>query len=229
MKIKCLIVDDETLARQLLVNYIEKFPQLELIGQCKGAPEAMKLLLEEEIDLMFLDIQMPDLTGVDFLKSLNKKPIVIFTTAYSEYAIEGYELNVIDYLLKPISFERMATAVNKAIEQIKLLKGKKKDKEEGYLTVKAEHRIHKLFFTDIFYVEGLNEYVVFHLRDGRKIISLEALKNLEETLPDFFIRVHRSFIINKNDIKSLYGNKIELGKIQIPIGKTYKKVVEQLF
>ena len=230
MKVNCIIIDDEYLARTLLEDYIGKLPSLVLAAKCQSATEAMEVLQNEPVDLMFLDVQMPDLTGIDFLKSLKNKPVVVFTTAYPEYALDGYALDVIDYLLKPISFERFVQSVNKATEQIKLMKVQDIDKAKKYITLRAEHRIHKVNHDNILYIEGLKEYVIFHLKEGKRIITLETLKNLEEKLPDSFLRIHRSYIVNKNDVKSLYGNMVEIGDHRIDIGKTYKeKVVSQLF
>lgn len=230
MKIKCIVIDDEHLARTLLDDYISKIPYLELVAKCEGAPQAIAVLQNETIDLMFLDVQMPDLTGIDFLKSLKTKPVVIFTTAYPDYALDGYALDVIDYLLKPISFERFVQAVNKAADQIKLLRGKGDEEDKGFIALKSEHRVHKVSYSNILLIEGLKEYVIFHLKEGKRIITLEALKNLEELLPDNFLRIHRSYIINKNYVQSLYGNMVEIGDKKIAIGKTFKeKVIDQLF
>ncbi len=230
MKIECIVVDDEFLARTLLEDYIGKTPQLELIAKCSGAPEAMEVLQNKAVDLMFLDVQMPDLTGIDFMKTLKNKPVVIFTTAYPDYALDGYSLGVIDYLLKPISFERFFQSVNKAIEQINLLKRKESDESAGFIMIKSEHRIHKVNFENILFVEGLKEYVTFHLKEGKRIVTLKSLKSLEEQLPGFFMRVHRSYIVNKNEVVSLYHNMIEIGDKKIDVGKTFKeKVLAELF
>jgi DNA-binding LytR/AlgR family response regulator len=229
MKIRCIIVDDEFLARTLLEDYVSKVPQLELVAKCQGAPQALEVLQNENIDLMFLDVQMPDLTGVDFLKSLSQKPVVIFTTAYSDYAIDGYSLGVIEYLLKPISFERFFQAVNKAIEQINLIRKSRSDEPDDFIMLKSEHRIHKVKHNEILYIEGLKEYVIFHLKNEKRIITLRSIKSLEESLPDNFMRIHRSYIINKNEISTLYRNMVEIGKRKIDIGKTYKeKVMNEL-
>ncbi|MDN5202389.1 LytTR family DNA-binding domain-containing protein [Fulvivirgaceae bacterium BMA10] len=234
MKMRCVIVDDEFPARELLSDFIHKVPQLELVGSCKNPVEAMEVLHQQQVDLMFLDIQMPELTGVEFLRSLNKKPMVIFTTAYPDYALEGYKLSVIDYLLKPFSFERFFEAVNKGLDLF-LLKQNRSDtpvsqgSEKNYITIKADHKIHKVNFDDIFYIEGLREYVTFHTSTG-KIITLESLKKLEETLPSHFLRIHKSFIVNKNKVKALYGNQLEINGKYIPIGKSYKEqVIDKIF
>jgi DNA-binding LytR/AlgR family response regulator len=229
MKIRCIIVDDEFLARTLLEDYVSKVPQLELVAKCQGAPQALEVLQNENIDLMFLDVQMPDLTGVDFLKSLSQKPVVIFTTAYSDYAIDGYSLGVIEYLLKPISFERFFQAVNKAVEQINLIRKSRSDEPDDFIMLKSEHRIHKVKHNEILYIEGLKEYVIFHLKNEKRIITLRSIKSLEESLPGNFMRIHRSYIINKNEISTLYRNMVEIGKRKIDIGKTYKeKVMDEL-
>lgn len=241
MKIKCIIVDDEQLARQLLERYINKLSGLELVKSCKSPLEALNILQNEKVDLMFLDIQMPDLKGTELLQSLKHKPIVIFTTAYQEYALEGYQLDVIDYMLKPISFERFLQGVNKAAEQIRLLKSSSAlSKEENhqhpvkdqkkYLHLKAEHKVHKILIDEILYIEGLKEYVTFYL-EAQKLIVLESLKNLEQLLPhDKFMRIHKSYIINTEKISLLYGNQVKIKDKYIPVGKSYKsEVVNKLF
>ncbi|OYT16909.1 MAG: DNA-binding response regulator, partial [Bacteroidetes bacterium 4572_77] len=199
---RCLIIDDEYLARVLISDYVSKLPYLKLVAICKNASEAMEILEKEPIDLMFLDIQMPQLTGMDFVKSLNNKPLTIFTTAYPEYAIDSYELDIIDYLLKPISFERFLLSVKKAQQQFKLIQ---KTEQKNYITIKSEHRLYKVLFQDILYIEGLKEYLSFYTKQGKRIITLESLKALEQKLPDNFTRIHRSYIVNRNEVKSLYG------------------------
>lgn len=241
MKIKSIIVDDEQLARELLERYINKLPNLELLKSCKTPLEAIDFLQSESVDLMFLDIQMPDLKGTELLQTLKHKPVVIFTTAYQEYALEGYQLDVIDYMMKPISFERFVQGVNKAADQINLLRNsEKKPGTSGtgqpgkddikYIHLKAEHKVHKIKLTDILYIEGLREYVTFYMED-KKIIVLESLKKLEEMLPsDRFMRIHKSYIVNTEKISLLYGNQVKIRDIYIPVGKLYKNlVVEKLF
>lgn len=237
--IKCLIVDDEKLARTLLETYVKKLPRLQLVAKCKNALEAKEVLQKESIDLMFLDIQMPELTGIEFLKDLDQRPTVIFTTAYAEYALEGYQLDVADYMLKPIPFPRFEEGVKRAIDRIELLRKAQEapkgtienaKKDQDYLTVKADHRIYKIKFADILYIEGMREYVSFQMEDKR-VIALESLKKLENILPNKnFMRVHKSYIINSDYVESLYGNLIELKGKQIPIGKSYRdKVVNNIF
>jgi len=225
MKIKCIIIDDEHLARELLVDYISKLPQLELVAKCYGVPQAMEVLQNESIDLIFLDVQMPDISGIDFLKSLTIKPIVILTTAYPEYALDGYSLDVIDYLLKPISFERFVQSVNKASDQFNFISRRDNNLERDYITIRSEHKIHKVNYNNILYIEGAKEYVIFYLKEGGRIITLEALKRLEDLLPNNFMRIHKSHIINKDEVRSLYGNMVEIGSKKILIGKTYKELV----
>jgi DNA-binding LytR/AlgR family response regulator len=230
MNINCVIVDDEHLARTLLEDYISKLSNLNLIASFSGAPQANDLLQGGSVDLLFLDVQMPDVSGIDFLKSLQQKPVVIFTTACPDYALDGYALDVLDYLLKPIPFDRFLQAVNKATKHIVQLKPALTDTSLGFILLKSEHRLHKVNYDNILYIEGLKEYVIFYLKQGSRIVTLEALKNLEKKLPPNFMRVHRSHIINKNDVSSLYGNMIEIGGKKITIGKTYKDlVISQLF
>ena len=231
---KVLIVDDEQLARKLLEGYVAKIPNLQLVAQCKNPLEAMSVMENEEIDLILLDIQMPELTGIEFIKTLHNKPEIILTTAYSEYALDSYELEVTDYLLKPFSFERFLKAVSKATDQIDLKrKGGEiihEDDEQGYLSVKADHRIYKIRYKDIIYIEGLREYVTFNTH-RQKVIALESLKRLEEKLPSkHFARIHKSFIVNTDEVDAIYGNMVEIGRKQLPIGKSYKEeVVKKIF
>ncbi len=233
--IRCLIIDDEYPARVLLKDYIQKMSFLKLTGSFKNPVEALSKIQSEPVDLIFLDIQMPELSGIEFLKSFPNKTNVILTTAYSEYALTGYELNVLDYLLKPISFERFVLAVNKAADIIRLQNdvkepGRQEAEEKKFITVKADHKIIKISTDDIIYIEGLREYVTFYTKN-EKIVTLESLKNLESKLPATkFIRVHKSFIINKDRVKSLYGNQLEIEGKFIPIGKSYKEdVVKNVF
>lgn len=231
MKTTCLVVDDEHPALKLLEDYISKMPELELVAKCDNALDANNILQDQPVDLMFLDIQMPDLTGLDFIKSLKRKPVIILTTAYSEYALEGYELDVTDYLLKPFSFERFMQAVNKAQELIIL---KKKEKTsiktaKDHIFVKADYKKVKVNFDDILYIEGLREYVSFFTKDKR-IVTLEAMKNLEQILPaDQFIRVHKSYIIPLKKVEAVVGNMLEIAGKNIPIGKSYREKVMKLF
>ncbi|NNC95528.1 MAG: response regulator transcription factor [Chitinophagales bacterium] len=232
---RCLIVDDEPLARDVIENYIGKVSELTLIGSCNNAVEAFEYLHKDQIDLIFLDIQMPEITGVDFLKSLNNPPAVIFTTAYSEYAVEGFNLNVADYLLKPVPFDRFLKAVNKVIENAmeKNLNGDSSSSStpDEYMFIKTDKKIVKIKYNDIMYIEGLKDYVMIYTKSERHI-TLMTMKGLEAKLPsNMFKRVHKSYIISIDKIKSILGNLIEIGEKHVPIGKMYKeeffKIVEK--
>ena len=230
--IKAIIVDDEPLALDVLETYIEKLPNVELVKKCENAFEANEALKSGNIDVMFLDIQMPQLTGIEFLKSLSNPPIVIFTTAYADYAVEGFELDALDYLLKPISLERFMKAVNKAQEKIDARNvdtGSSGDVEEGksYFFVKADKKLIKCNYDDINYIEGLKDYVIIR-QDQSRIITLQTMKSLEAKLPsDIFMRIHRSYIVNLNKIKAIVGNMVEIMEKgqpkHIPIGKNYRE------
>ncbi len=229
-KIRCLVVDDEELARTLLENYISKLPQLELVGKCKNPLEAMSILQEQNVDLLFLDIQMPELTGVEFLKILHNKPLVVFTTAYPDYALEGYALDVVDYLLKPFSLERFIQAVNKVNQRLNH-QGPNTDhppevkSEKNYILVKSEHKIHRIPYDEILYIQSMREYVAYYTPQGR-ILSLNSLKKLEQELPDQqFIRIHKSYIVAIDKIKTLEGNLLHVSDEKLPIGANYKDVV----
>jgi DNA-binding LytR/AlgR family response regulator len=239
MKIKCLVIDDERLAREYLKNYISKIPELELVGDFNSPLKATELIKKGEVDLLFIDIQMPDITGVDFVRSLSNKPEVIFTTAYQEYALEGFNLSAIDYLLKPFSFERFFQAVNKVIDKLENQHGNNEPNElpekaetsyaETYLTIRADRKFYKINFDDIKYIEGQKAYVTFHTTKKR-ITALASLKELEEALPkNDFIRIHKSYIVAKAEIQSLEGNLIEVDDAKLPVGKSYKDAVLKVF
>lgn len=228
--INAIIVDDEPLAQDVLETYIEKIPELRLVAKCSNALEANEVLKSHHIELMFLDIQMPQLTGIDFLKTLSNPPLVIFTTAYPNYAIEGFELNALDYLLKPISLERFMKAVNKAMEQIELHRRDAQheagEEEPDFIFVKADKKLVKVNYTDIIYIEGLKDYVIIRMENSR-VITLQTMKSLEEKLPPAtFKRIHRSYIVNIDKIEAIVGNMVEvLEKNQakhLPIGKNYR-------
>lgn len=237
--IRCLVVDDEELARALLGNYIGRLPHLELAASCANPLEAMAVLQQQNMDILFLDIQMPELTGIEFLRTLPRKPVVIFTTAYAEYALEGYALDVTDYLLKPFSFERFLQAVNKAIALIQAKSGLPKATPppvndtlppKDFILVKAEHKVHRIKYDDILYIQSMREYAAFYTASGR-ILSLNSLKSLEETLPpERFIRIHKSYIVAINKIDTLEGNMVQVGKERLPVGANYREeVVQRVF
>lgn len=229
--INVIIVDDEPLAQDVLETYIEKIPELNLVAKCNNALEANEALKEHDVHLMFLDIQMPQLTGIDFLKTLSKPPQVIITTAYPNYAIEGFELNALDYLLKPISLERFMKAVNKAQDQIELQRRDTAaagagEEDSDFIFVKADKKLVKVHYRDILYIEGLKDYVIIRLPQDR-VITLQTMKSLEEKLPqNMFKRIHRSYIVNLDKIEAIVGNMVEVtekGKAKhLPIGKNYR-------
>lgn len=238
-KIKCLVIDDERLARDYIKNYISKIPELELLGDFNSPLKATEPIKSGEVDLLFLDIQMPDITGVDFLKSLSHKPEVIFTTAYQEYALEGFNLSAVDYLLKPFSFERFFQAVNKVIDKLENKVGSSNTTQvpvqaettfaDTYLTIRADRKFYKINFDDIKYIEGQKAYVSFRT-NKKRITALASLKDLEEALPkDKFIRIHKSYIVAIREILSLEGNTMEVDNMELPVGKMYKDDVLKLF
>ncbi|WP_462252062.1 LytR/AlgR family response regulator transcription factor [Ekhidna sp.] len=220
--IRCLIVDDEPLAREVLESYVEDMPALELVACCSDAMEALDWLGQEQIDLLFLDINMPKLSGINFYKSLSQKPKVIFTTAYSNHAVEGFELEAVDYLLKPFSFERFVKAVNKVqVDQ-------RESQTADFIMLKADKKTHKINFDKIRYFESIGDYVKLHLEDGKTLIINETLRKLEEMLPKNFLRVHKSFIIALTQLEYLEGNQAKIGEIKIPIGQSYRDKVNAL-
>lgn len=220
--IKCLVIDDEPLAIDVLEDFIAKVPFLNLVKGCTSAMEAIEVLHQEDIQLLFLDIQMPQVSGVQFLKSLDYRPKVIFTTAYSDYALEGFNLDAVDYLLKPFTFERFLKAVNKAYQQITLQhKGSEVASDKDYMFVKSGYDTVKVKFDEILYIEGLKDYVKIHTT-GKTVIALMSMKALEETLPDNFIRVHRSYIIDFERVSMVQKRKVFIDKVEIPIGEVYR-------
>jgi len=223
---KCLIVDDETLARQLITTHLNQIPNLEIIHSCSSAIEADLFLKSNHVDLMFLDIQMPNLSGINLLKSLLNPPKVILTTAYSEFALEGYELNIVDYLLKPITFERFYKAASKAIEIMNLERKNHEPSstllEEKSILIKSSHQLIRIELLDIAYVEGLHKYVKIVTED-KNYTTLFGLTAMEKELPaQLFYRCHRSFIVNLVKIEGIDGNQAIIGKHRIPISKPNK-------
>jgi DNA-binding LytR/AlgR family response regulator len=231
MEINCAIVDDEPLAVRLLADYVEKVPDLRLVAKLNRATPLPALLQAEPIDLLFLDIQMPELTGLEVLRSLERKPLTVLTTAYSHHAVEGFALDVTDYLLKPIAFERFVKAVNKAREILQLRQVAQplppiNPPAKDYLLVKADQKIHKVNFRDILYIEGLKEYVSIFTTQNQRIITLETLKNLADTLPSPpFVRCHKSYIVSLDKVTAIVDNHLEINKKLISIGASYKELV----
>ena len=231
-----MIVDDEPLALDVLETYVEKLPELKLVARCSSALEANEMLRKKDVDLVFLDIQMPQITGIEFVRSLSDPPMIIFTTAYSDYALDGFDLGAADYLLKPISFERFMKAVNKAREQYDLRHQEHgsnhgSDTDEHFF-VKADKKLVKVRFNDILYIEGLKDYVIIRLEEGR-VITLQTMKSLEDKLPaGLFRRIHRSYIVSMNKIHAVVGNMVEViekGQTKhLPIGKNYRDELLEL-
>jgi two-component system, LytTR family, response regulator len=225
--LQCLIVEDEPLARNLLTEYVSKVPDLKLIEACSSPLIALEILRRETIDLLFLDIQMPEITGISFLKALQKKPYVVLTTAYSQYALEGYELDVVDYLLKPITFERFLRAVDKVNQRIhapaKVIIESGVRPKDDFVFVKDGTKLVKVELADILYVEGLKDYVTIHTKT-QKVITLQRLKALEEQLPsDRFIRIHHSYIIAVQAIDAVHKGEVKIGNALLPISESYRK------
>jgi DNA-binding LytR/AlgR family response regulator len=223
--INCLVVDDEPIARNGILEYIEQVEFLCAVAACKNAMEASVALEKHQIDIVFLDIQMPKISGIDFLKNLPDPPLVIFTTAFPEYAIEGYELNVLDYLLKPISFERFFKAVIKAQSYLNLRVKHAATASEPYFFIKSNLKIEKIFFDDILYVEALSNYVILHTKNKKHIAYL-SFKGIESQLPKhLFLKTHKSFIVAVNAIQTIDNNEIILADHILPISKSYRQSV----
>jgi len=225
--IRCLVVDDEPLALDILEDYISKVPFLTLVKTTTSAIEGLSLVQSDAIDLVFLDVQMPELTGIQFLKIINGKCDVILTTAYSQYALDGYELDVVDYLLKPIAFDRFYKAAQKVLPNSNHSNSVSSDapitqKTHDFIFVKTEHKIQKIYLDDILYIEGLKDYISIFTKTER-IITLQNMKRMEESLPSkSFVRVHKSYIIALAKIESIERSRIQIGDKIIPIGDTYR-------
>jgi len=230
--IKCLIVDDEPLARKLIAGHIEKLPEWSIVAQCKNAVEGFEVLVKEKVDILFLDINMPVINGVDFYRSLKNPPHLVFTTAYPEFAVEGFELEAIDYLVKPITFERFLKAAERIYGKMLVSERKpdsilKKDSFQpaDFIFIKHFSKLVKIFFDEILYLEAQKDFVKFVLK-SEELLAGMTMKEAEEILhPSKFLRVHRSFIVSLNAITAMFGNTIEIGKFQVPIGANYKETV----
>ncbi|WP_339849567.1 LytTR family DNA-binding domain-containing protein [uncultured Dokdonia sp.] len=217
--LRCIIVDDEELARTLLTTYVAKVSHVELLASFENPLHALSYIKENEVDLVFMDIQMPELKGTDFAELIiNDNIKVIFTTAYSEYALKGFELNALDYLAKPITFKRFLAAINKFPVVSKEAKTS--------LVIKSGYDLHRVLFQDILYIESDSEYVNYHLEDGKKIMANQSLSKLLNELPSQFIRVHRSYIVNKNKVTSLKGRSLMLSNTEIPVSDSYFEAVK---
>lgn len=226
MKYKCVIVDDEDLARGLIKNHLTQLDNFELIASCVSAIEASKILQEKKVDLLFLDIEMPVLKGTDFFKNLMHKPKVIFTTAYRDFALEGFELNAVDYLLKPISFARFFKAIEKFLEykQTSIATKDTIETKSAYVFIRKDRKQVKVFFDDILYVESVKDYIKIITKDDSHLIK-KSLTSFLENLDDRFLRTHRSYLVNLNEITAYTKQDVEIGKLEVPIGKIYKSSV----
>lgn len=231
-KYNVIIVDDEYLAQKLLQDYVSKVENLQLVAICSNAFEAMEALKSNKVDIMLLDIQMPDLTGLELVRSLDKKPAVIFTTAYSEYAVDAFNLAVSDYLLKPFDFPRFFQAINKAIGNVKPEEGGGEalppdtvSRSNDFITVKADYKLYKINYDDLLFIEGQHEYVTFHTTQ-RRITALFALKDLEEILPkDMFVRVHKSYIVSFKHVQDLDKSDVTVAGNKVPVGASYRDLL----
>lgn len=226
MTLKCVIIDDEPLALALLKSYAMRTQSLELVGEYSSAVQALNELPGKKVDLMFLDIQMPDLNGLEFSRMVSPETRIVFTTAFQQYALDGYKVNALDYLLKPISYPDFLQAVNKAVQWFELLQ--KPREEVSSIFVKSEYKLIQINLDDILYIEGLKDYVKIYEEDSSKpVLSLMTIKSLEDMLPPSrFIRVHRSYIVQKNKIRTIDHSRIVFGKEYIPIGDSYKQTFQ---
>lgn len=229
---RCIIIDDEPIAIRVIRNHLSVFTDFEIVAECNNALEAMPVLQKENIDLMFCDIQMPQITGVDFIRSLTHPPKVIFTTAYRDYAIDAFELNVVDYLLKPISFERFTKAINHflAIDapQNSLFDQGTNQNSREFIFLKADKKHYKVNLADILYFESLGDYVIAFTTD-QKIVTKERIGHLPEMLPtNRFLQIHRGYIVSIDKIESIGAGFVEIGKKKLPVGRNYKPDVQKL-
>ena len=231
--IRCIIVDDEAIAREILESHLSRIPDISVIASCKSALEAFKIINTEKVDLIFLDINMPEISGLSFAKSINKDIKIIFTTAYREYAVDGFDLRAVDYLLKPISFERLLQSVNKySDENIPILQnenGEIGEEKSEYIFVRSDRKMMKVNFNEILYIESLSDYIKIYTAE-KTVITRETISSIEAKLPQKeFIRVHRSFIVSLSGITSYTNETIEINKKEIPISRTYKdEVIKRL-
>lgn len=230
MKVKCIIIDDEPLAIDVLRSHIEKIPALEIVGTCQNALEAFELICEKKAGLLFLDIQMPGMKGTDFIRNLTDPPKVIITTAYREYALEGYDLNVADYLVKPVSFERFLRAVNKVISVASdhgnnSIQQANPLSDPDYIYIRINKKVQKVLLKDILYADSIRDYITIHTL-SKKITVKHTLSSFEELLPqNDFIRIHRSFIVSLKQVSAFTANSVEIAGTELPIGRNYKNQV----
>lgn len=233
MKLNCVIIEDEPLARNLMIEYVKKVPSLNLIEAFSNPLAAMETLRSASIDILFLDVQMPEITGISLLKILKKRPLVVLTTAYSQYALEGYELDVADYLLKPITFERFLKSVDKITQRLESAPAMQPSSAEpvnatpAFIFVKDGTKLVKVKLDEILYIEGLKDYVTIHTMN-QKIVTLQRLKTLEEQLPaNKFIRIHNSYIVSLDAVDVIQKNEVQIKGVTLPVGDTYRKAFKE--
>ena len=230
MTISCAIIDDEPLAAGLLESYARKTPYLQLVGTYNSAILAMKDLRDNPVQLLFLDIQMPELGGVEFAKILPKDTRVIFTTAFPQYAVEGYKVNALDYLLKPVSYEDFLKSTDKALEWFSIIQRQDAYRRDRFMFVKTDYKLQRVNLDDILFIEGLKDYVRFYLKNGEKVMSLMSMKKLEEYLPrPEFLRTHRSYIVHMTETPLVDRFRIVFGENYIPVSENYKDDVQNYF
>ena len=227
---KCLIVDDEPLALKIIKNYIDLVENLSIVATCSNALQAMEILKKEKVDLLFLDIQMPKLNGIGFIKTLVHAPKIIFTTAYKEYAVDAFDLNAVDYLLKPISLERFLKAVNKVTNADTVSAQIIAPPKQGFLYFRSERKMVKVFLDDMVYIESLKDYIKIHRLADKPLMVKQSISTIEAMLPpDLFLRIHRSFIISINKVTAFTPHDVEIGNIEIPIGRQYNANLKKLY
>ena len=227
---RCIAIDDEPLGLELLTDSINQVPYLQLVGTFTNPLEALTMLQQQDVDLVFLDIQMPGISGLQFIQSLKAPPMFILVTAYEKYALEGYSLNVVDYLVKPVALDRFIQACGKAWELFQLKKGSAEAKTSvPYFFLNVDYSLLKVVYADVVYIEGLKDYIKIHLKSTTKpVVSRMSLKALEEQLPPQFIRIHKSYIVSKDSITAVKKNSLYLGLLELPIGESYKDVVDEI-
>jgi len=226
MEVKCIIIDDEKPARKILNHYVDQIPFLVSVGDFKGPMSALETMNRESVDLIFIDIQMPQMSGLDFIRSLDRKPAIILTTAYREFALEGFELEVDDYLLKPISMQRFLRSVNKVCDGLHQPKDSASPKDDGFLILKSDKRIFRVPYHEVLLVQGSREYVTYQTQTMGKIMVYDSMKRLEMELPaNHFLRVHRSYFVNSAHLRMLKGNSILVGEYEVPVSATYKEQI----
>jgi DNA-binding LytR/AlgR family response regulator len=229
----CLIVDDEPPARLIIRSYLESIPGLECVGECNNAIEALDFLRRQPVDVLFLDIQMPSLNGIELARTMDKRPGIIFTTAYRDYAVEGFELGVEDYLLKPFSFQRFVKSVNKVLQQpvqapVASAPVKGSHTADDFLYFRVDRKMQKIWLRDILYIESLKDYVRIATSTDKPFVTKESISAIEQLLPaDDFIRIHRSYIISRDKVSAYVSEYVEIDRIQLPIGRLYRMAVLQ--